>query len=641
MSSKRPNKKKTVKQQYVSAAPASVSAATISPAVDKSILLWVMAPLLLFGFMLNVRLFPMIAPNEEPKWALLILCGVWIGLAAIWVLWRRSSLPKLAWSWAGLALLFFYVLLAAGIFVAPNTTEGLIRFTFWLSCVAVFLTACWAWRHVEVFHTVWIWMITLGSFVFSFRYWQAYILDYGTPNYNVHVLFSPIGHVSFTGDVLVVLLPVLIYLLLTKSHAVLRILNWLSVCTITTILLLASSRGAVGGIVMGLTLLTLLSLRHWKFILSQPWRKFSHILPIGLLVSTLLASFIVYENLPYHYRDLARVSSNAENNGTVEYKPLTPDVLQPPAAEMWNSLRRALGARTPMYASATAMVMDAPIMGQGTGNFFTVYPGFSNRFPDFRDPLSSARTFTTNPHNVVLQIATQQGLIATVLFMGVLLLFWWRLSSSVWRKWDMWKAAGVMGVTAALFEAMFNHVFFNPASMFVFALFAGFWWAALKPMPIVFQAPSLPTAIFKPVLMIVAVLVILLSVWPTRWLISEWYSGSAMTHMRQPAIAAKEYQLAYAWDKDNFRAVFGVAQSAYQEKRYDDAIVYLEHFENIYPYNPPALNLLGAAYLMKGSYTEALAAFKRAVVILPDFKMAKQNLARSQALLRQQQTQKK
>ncbi|MDQ6967645.1 MAG: O-antigen ligase family protein [Mariprofundaceae bacterium] len=580
----------------------------------------------------------MIAPNEEPKWAILTLCGVWMAMAGIWALWRRSNFPKMAWSWAGLALLLFYDFLVASIFVAPNATEGLIRFTFWLSCVAVFLTACWAWRHVQVFHTAWAWLITLGSFVFSFRYWQTYILDYGTPNYNVNVLFSPIGHVNFTGDVLIVLLPVLIYLLLTKSHAVLRILNWLSVCTITTILLLASSRGALSGVVIGIALLTFLALRHWKFMSSLPWRQLSHALPASLLVSALLVSFVIYENLPYHYRDLARVSSNVENvNVAVEYKSLTPNVLQPPAAGMWNSLRTTLGARTPMYASATAMVMDAPILGQGTGNFFAVYPRFSNRFPDFRDPLSSARTFTTNPHNVVLQIATQQGVIATALFMSVLLLFWWRLCSSVWRKWDIWKATGVMGVTAALFDAMFNHVFFNPASMFVFALFAGCWWAALKPMPVVFQAPSLPDASFKPVLMILAVVVILLSVWPTRWVISEWYAGAAISHMRQPAIANNEYQASYAWDNDNFRAVFGVAQIAYQQKRYDDAIAYLQHFEAIYPYNSPALNLLGAAYLMRGSYAEGIDAFKRALAILPDFKMAQLNLTRARILLRQQQ----
>jgi len=73
---------------------------------------------------------------------------------------------------------------------------------------------------------------------------------------------------------------------------------------------------------------------------------------------------------------------------------------------------------------------------------------------------------------------------------------------------------------------------------------------------------------------------------------------------------------------------------AYQQKRYDDAIAYLQHFEIIYPYNPPALNLLGGAYLMQGNYIEAAKAFKRAVAILPTFKIARINLQRAQILLR-------
>jgi len=600
--------------------------------VDKRILLWVFAPLVLFGFMLNVRLFPMIAPNEEPKWAVLTICGAWVALAALWVQWRAGRLPLFAFTWASLALSLFYLFLLIGVFIAPNVTEGLIRFSFWFSCLGVFLTVCWAWRYVPVFHTAWVWMVTLAIFVFSFRYWQGYMLDYGMLNYNISVLFSPIGHVNFTGDVLIILLPVLMCLLLTQAHMVLRILNWVSVVTVSTVLLLASSRGALGGVVLSMLMLLVLLVRHREFVLAQVWKKAHFWLPVSLLLSALITSFSIYEILPYHYRDLARVSGSVESTAAVQYKPLTANVVQPPIAATWNALTPVLGARTPMYASAMAMALDAPVWGQGTGNFYAVYPKFSNKFPDFSDPLSNDRTFTTNPHNVVLQIATQQGFIAMILFMGLLLFFWWRLLKAVWQKWDMWKASGVMAMTAVLFDAMFNHVFFNPASMFSFALFAGVWWAVLEPRPHIVQC-RLPASTCKPVLVSCVLLVLLLSVWPTRWLISEWYAGSAMLHIHQPVLAGAEYKQAYAWDTDNFRAVFGMAQIAYKQKSYDDAVAYLQHFEIIYPYNPPALNLLGAAYLMRGDYAEGEKAFKRAVAILPNFKAAQINLQRTQALL--------
>ncbi|MDQ6994011.1 MAG: O-antigen ligase family protein [Mariprofundaceae bacterium] len=605
---------------------------------SSKICLCLFAPLIIFPLMINVRLFPMIAPNEEPKWGLLVLCGLWIVCSAAYLFWQKKEPLQLTWTWASLALFSFYSLLGMGVFVGPNTTEGWIRFSFWLASLMVFLTTAWAWRHEARFHDAWKWFISLGSFIFSAHYWKGYFLDYGAPNYNFSVLFSPIGHVNFTGDALVILLPVLIYLLLSQTHAVLRLLNWFSVTTVGAILLVASSRGALGGVVLGSLVVMILMLRHHHYFRHLTWKSIDIYLPAILLITALLSSMITYELLPYHYRDLARVSASV--GSAIEdkaMKPLTPNVPQPPLAEMWHALTPVLGAdRVTIYGSSTAMTMDAPILGQGTGNFFTVYPLFSNHYPDFRDALSSARTFTTNPHNIIFQIATQQGIPAAIIFIGLLLFFWGRLLFYVWKQWDTWLAMGCLGITAAIFDAMFNHVFFNPASMFVFALFAGGWWGGMKALPSLGKAYSLPSSSIRPIAVSCVIVALLLSIWPSRWLISEWYAGSAMSHMRQPSIANVEYQQAYAWDKDNFRAVFGVAQAAYQQKKYPEAIAYLEHFERIYPYNPPALNLLGAAYLMNQQYKEAGQAFQRAVNILPDFKMAQQNLARIQMILRQQ-----
>jgi len=626
-------KAQKLKSQKQSEAPLSMLSG-----VNLAVLVWLMTPLVIVGFIINVRLFPMIAPNEEPKWAYLMLCGICMGLAGAWALWQRRQALSLAWTWSGLALLVFYSILAIGVFIAPNSTEGLIRFTFWLVCLSVFLTACWGWRHATWFESAWVWFVSLASFVFSFRYWQGYFLDYHSTGYNISVLFSPIGHVNFTGDVLVVLLPVLVYLLATQHHAVLRVLNWCSVFTLATVLLVASSRGALGGIILGSLAVLLLALRHWKLWLAQSWRQVKQWLPVSLVLTALLVSVVVYQMLPYHYRDLARLSGTAQTTHT-SLKPMTANVLQPPLANMWHALTPMVGAdRAPMYASANAMAWDAAWLGQGTGNFFAVYPSYSNHFPDFRDPLSNERTFTTNPHNVVLQIATQNGWIAALTFMGLLLLLYWRLSLSVWNKWDAWHATGVLAMTAVLFDSMFNHVFFNPASMFVFALMAGCWWATLPAMQSIFTL-QLPVRMHKVYAVGLLVSVVLLSIWPVRWLVSEWYTGSAMSHISQPTIAAKQYQQAYVWDMNNFRAVFGVAQTAYQQKKFPEAIAYLEHFEAIYPYNPPALNLLGAAYLMNRQYFQSIAAFKRAIAILPDFTMAQQNMARAQALLQQQSQQ--
>jgi len=609
-------------------------------------------PILVFPWMINVRIFPFIAPNEEPKWMILTLCGVLLGLLSGYFLWKRQGDCNVHFSLSGLLLLLFYALLAIGVFVGPNTTEGMIRFAFWVACLAVWLSVSFAVREKPVFKLWLVWLVSIGSLVFSLRYWWSYILDFSKPGYNISVLFSPIGHVNFTGDVLVILLPALVWMLMTQHHLVLRVFNWVSVWTIMTVLLVASSRGPLGGVFLSALTVGVLVLKHHRSLWFPFREKLKlHLLSLALAVTALGSAGITYYELDYHYRDLARVSGTLQGNAGEGITQLTAGVEQPPFAETWASLSPVLGVRTPMFASSMAMAMDAPLLGQGTGNFFTVYPGYSNRYPDFRDPLSSSRTFTTNPHNFVLQLATQNGFAATIIFVGLLTFFTISLFRAAWIRWDGWMATGSGVMLGVSFDAMFNHIFFNPASMFVFALLGGAWWGMLKwrqaqqVEAIVSESESkgllikFPEKAVKIIGGSLIAATLLLAIWPTRWVISEWYAGYAMTYMRQPDVAEMYNQKAYAWDAYNFRAVFGVAQAAYQKQQYQQCADYLIHFEAIYPYNPPALNMLGAAYLSMGHTQEAIGAFERAIKILPDFDMALQNLARSKAILQQQQQQ--
>jgi len=598
--------------------------------------LLIIAPLLAYPFMVNLRVFPFIAPNEEPKWAVLTVCFLWLGLAAAWLWLKRPSalqLPKLR---IPSFLLFTYLLiLAIGVFIGPNQTEGLVRFSFWFFCIAIMITSIWAIQHEPRWMEGLTWSLSIGTFIFSLQYWWSYVLDYGKPNYNIHVLFSPIGHVNFTGDVLIILLPVLIWLLATQKNPIMTVLNWFSLTTVATVLLVASSRGALGGVVLGSIMLLIISIKHYQQWVSILNTK-AYYLPTALVLSALISSSIIYTNLPYHYRDLARISSTAGQTATGKGKiELTPNVLQPPFVNMWVELSPLLGARTSIFAATTAMTLEKPLLGQGTGNFPWVYPNFSNRYPDFKDPLSSARTFTTNPHNVVLQIASQNGILAMIIFIGLLLYFWFLLLRATWRKWNGWQVSGVAAISAVIFDAMFNHVFYNPASMFVFALLAGAWWGSLHTTHSE-DLKSQLTCNSRFASFISIALVLILCTWPIRWLSSEWYVGQAMAHANQTQTEAYYYQKAYEWDKENFRAVFGMGQVAYRQRQYSQSVFYFESFEKFYPYNPPALNMLAASYMSSGQLFQAKAVLERALKIYPNFDMAEQNLQRIEMILQRQ-----
>lgn len=601
-------------------------------------ILTALTPLLALPFMLNTRSLSFVAPNEEPKWAVLTIFAIFASFAFAWSLWKSAPRISFAITLPGLLLTFFLLWLFIGIYVAPNRVEGAIRFAFWIFVVAVWVISLRAFLNINRWRQWLAWSSAISCTVFSMGYWWSYVIDYKKSGYNIHVLFSPIGHVNFTGDVLIIILPFLIWSLCTCTNATLRVLNFFSLFTALTVLLVASSRGALGGIIVGFTIMLFLASRHIEF----DKKKIQHFIKANRtaflwLATAIATSVVTYYSLPYHYRDLARLSGTLSTSTEVSASVKLSDEKKPPFAELWHALRPVLHTRTGMYASATAMSLDSPVLGQGTGNFAFVYPQYSNRFPDFRDPLSNDRTFTTNPHNIVLQLASQNGLPAMLVFVGLLFYLWLRLFKSLWRSWDGYIAMGVVAITAAIFDSMFNHVFFNPASMFTFALFTASWWAALemkKPHQEVIRVNHcIPAKFFAIGAVAVA---ISLSVWPARWIISEWHVGYAMAHSRQLQVAEIYYQRAYERDPYNFRAIYGAGQIAYQKNDFAKTIMLMREMISIYPGSVQALNLLGAAYIRSGNFALAETTFTQALEILPGFEGAQQNLLIARrALMRQ------
>ncbi|MDQ6962906.1 MAG: O-antigen ligase family protein [Mariprofundaceae bacterium] len=587
-------------------------------------------PIIFMPLMVNVRIFPFVAPNEEPKWMLFTLCVLIVATLASSFLWKNKQQIHIPITISSALITLFYLLLAISIWISPNQVEGIIRFSFWVSTLIVFLIAAYAvQRHSQWLETL-IWVSMLGLFVFCLRYWYGYMVDYSNPGYNISVLFSPIGHINFTGDVLIMLIPFTAWVLATHQNLAIRLLAWFSLTTFFTMLLVAASRGALGGVVLGFLFALLISLPH---LLKLKWQN-KHFISAGLLLSTLLISWLTFQNLDYKFRDLARMSaSSVDTIKGIEGLKLTPNVEQPPLLGFWMMVTPYIHFdRSSMYASSTAMAFDAPWLGQGTGSFPFVYPNFSNRFTDFRDPLSSDRTFTTNPHNMLLQVSTQNGIPAMLIFIGLLSFFWFRLAKTGWQKADPLIIAGSMAISAVIFDAMFNHVFFNPASLFVFALLGGLWWGRLQTheqkKTETKQLSFRGHRVFAGGILVAA---LLLSVWPTRWVLSEWHVGQAM-HQRDLVQMSSHYQKAYDLDPYNFRAVFGIGQTYYRKKDFPQATKYMAWFKEIYPYNTAGLNMLGALYLLQGQLDPAEKALKEALRVYPGYQMAIQNLARVQQL---------
>jgi len=596
--------------------------------VPSALLLYL--PWLLLPLMLNIRLFPFIAPYEEPRWLLFAL------MLTVLLFWFASTLWRGRWKWLKphpviYALALFLCGMAIGIIYTPNKLEGLLRFTFWFAAIALCCMSAWSTRHHPKHKLIFVWATTLACCAFSLHFWWQYTMEYGklaydsvAPGGEIMVFFSPIGHVNFTADVLLVLLPVVAYLLWSFRQKALLLMNGISLITMIMVLLTGSSRGALGGLFLGGIFTLSLTIRHIHgYKIRHQWRFL-----LGSVIAMLIVA-IAYQYLPTQFRQPGRVVDSFTHLFTTPDTPLHYDVTQPPLAAIWWHIQPLIGwQRAAIYASSTAMIADAPWLGHGTGSFPFIFPAYSNHFPQFRDSLSTMSNMADNPHNVFFQLATQNGIPLALLFLLLLLTLWWRIIRAVWQRLDAAMIAASVAVTAALFDSMFNHVFFNPTSLFVFSLYAGIWWVwsqredATESEPCATHQPQKKHRIAAVVVMIFAAW---LTMWSLRWGASEWYVGHTLlnTSVQQKLHDVRQ---AFSINPYNFRAVAALARYAYQQKEYARSMQLLEYLITLTPYDAGNLNNLASLHMAAGNKERAVMLLERALRVQPNFALAKQNL---------------
>jgi len=588
------------------------------------VLSWVLSliPLLALPFMLTVRSMTFVLPNEEPKWAVFLAAALLAALAGLWILTRA----RLALHLPAIGLWLFFGILGMGVFMAPDRVAGISRYSIWVSCLTIWLTAVYAVQH----HPGWIgwfrWTAAVSSLLFSALYFKGYLFDYGIPGYNISVLFSPIGHVNYTSDTLVILLPILA----TGKSRLLLLVSWIAASVCGSIIIIAASRGAMAGLALGLLLASMLAIRH---ISATALR--ANLSGIILVISALIGGWIIQISMPYHFRDMARLSDSLRglDNAPLAKKwahlQLRDDLEQPPMASLLAEMGGFLGLRTPLYASSIAMVADSPILGHGTGSFIDVYPKFSNHFPQFRDPASSERSIVSDPHNIILQIASQNGLPAAFIFMGLLVFFMVRLINQFRGAGDWLIWAGTVAVCAALLDSMFNQVFFSPVSMFMFAMFGGVLWGRMGQYRPDSGKEAVLFRLVWPVRMVLALMMIGLMVWPGRWLLSEWYAGHAWRlGYRMPLTQKLYYRQATVYYPRNQLALFRLAQIELAQKKPERAYELILSLLDSHPFHAPSYNFMGILKAQLENPEGAEKAFMRALEILPDYRLARSNLAK-------------
>lgn len=606
----------------------------LAPA-SRWLLYW--SPLAALPLMLNLRWKATVAPNEEPKWAVLLVLGLVMGLAALAgnassTGEDRTAPGRAGWSLTGIALCLFLLGLAIGAVHAVNIAEAWNRLAYWCAAGMAWWASVRAARSGAEYPRHLQLALVLAGLVFAGEFWRSYRFDHSLPGYNISLWFSPVGHVNFTADVLVVLIPLLAWVTVSASHWAVVAGAGLALSGSLVMLLSGASRGGIGGLLAGAVVMALVAGLGRKLRWADlPWAR------LALLAACVASAFVVQGQMSYKFRDMARLSASLtgglqENREKFHLDPAAS--LQeplPPLAALWQRAAPWLGTRAPMWASTAGMIADAPWGGHGTGNFLFIYPKYGNHYPSFRDPLSREHSATTNPHNVLLQIAAENGVPMSVLFAGLYGCLLWRLVRAAWQEPRPLWWCGLWAAGAVAFDAQFNHVFFNPASLYLCALGLGAVYGSLPASAAVVVPVSNAARLAPLEAGMLGIVLLWFVAAPLNWLVSE-YEVAAAQRLEAEKPPAAEVQLGYEkalpWSPSNFRALYGAAVAAFQAGHVEQSESLVRRFLSVFPHHMNGLNLYGAILMRSGRLEEAEQAFRQALAVFPDAGMVRQNLMR-------------
>jgi O-antigen ligase len=129
-----------------------------------------------------------------------------------------------------------------------------------------------------------------------------------------------------------------------------------------------------------------------------------------------------------------------------------------------NPLRQTGGFRVDLWLSSLEMVRDHPVLGIGLDNFAYVYQAYLREG-------ALAEPNLSHPHNWVLHMWLELGLIGLVAFCWLLFRFWRNVRTSLKKTDSRWLVAGAAGAMADLLvHGLLDNSYFLVDLAFVFWL---------------------------------------------------------------------------------------------------------------------------------------------------------------------------
>ena len=584
--------------------------------------LW-LTPLVFLPLVINLA-----SPSFSIKWAVFCLLGVWLS-ACIFAPHRVSRTAR-EWSLPGALSGLFLIGLGVGVTYTVNPGEGLNRWALWLASGACLLASVRATREVKDYPRYLQWALTGSALILCLRFLYDLKVNFPNPAFDRFRDFSLIGHFNLTADVLMVLMPLLVWTVLASPDRLIRIAA--GFCFVTTSVMLMAS-GSLGGMI-GMGAGAVLAGSLWGLRLFRQGQQTSTPLTLRKSLSGLAASLTVIVILVMAFHRLPedaqrKVFERGEWWGAPKAADLSGATSQPPLAPLWLALTPALGSRAPMWAATSGMIAEHPWRGLGTGSYEYEYRRFSKRYDVFKDPEVLGIDAKTNPHNVFLQIAAENGLPMALLFVGLYVWLTLQVMQKAWQHGQALWLCGLWALVATGLDAQVNHTFLFPASLLVCAVLFGFLYGNL---PAPRHQLSVPAFLKQPAVGYLAIgLSLVLASFPLRWVVSGYYANQgfllALQHPKTyPREVKYDWEAAREWFPDNVFALYGLANICLKQKNLKCTEVHLHEVLALSPYHTPALNLLAHVQVQNGQLDQAEATLNDVLRIDPDAQTVKANL---------------
>lgn len=506
---------------------------------------------------------------DTPKW---FIFDVLLSLFII-RLWPKEQ--PLAISYLGTIALLTIFFSAFSLFYAPNLMMGIeFIMRFFLIFVSGYLLIN-KYNKYQILHLL-LNTVVLSAFIFSLTFIiERYALK---QSYNVGS-FSPIGFMNNTGQVFNIWIPCLVLYIFLNRHHYLKVMAASSILLfIVSLLMEAGTRGSIIGLALG-------ELAVFTIMLFQNRKKAIYFLSITLLLASGMTLYKFSDDF---------------NNGRLSGK----------ITAMSNSISDSSGQRIEMFKNTWNMTLDNP-MGVGINNFEYIHPKYGKPGTTKASPYINEHQILRTPHNIVLKLYSELGLLGGSLFLLLLTyLFFTSLYNAIKGSLiDKWL---FVAATATFFHSLVSAVFLTPASLF----FAGLLFTVilkrfseLKTQKVILKLES-PPFIKWSYLAIPLMSICIIT--------SAYFANQGRIHFN-----ASDLKLALQLNPYNERALFNLSNVYY--RRHKNTMASLETIERmlqIYPYHLAALYIKSERQFQLGRIAQAKESIEFLLGVYPSYQKA-------------------